>query len=72
MRIASSCAKAKKSTSKLETKVLEGTEDITYSSAEESDYDRTGKETVQIPPTKLKETAANTLAPADEEWGRWE
>ena len=21
---------------------------------------------------KLKETAANTLAPADEEWGRWE
>jgi len=22
--------------------------------------------------TKLKNTAANTLAPADEEWGRWE
>jgi hypothetical protein len=25
----------------------------------------------QMPHTKLKETAANTLAPADEEWGKW-
>jgi hypothetical protein len=28
--------------------------------------------TAQIPHTKLKETAANNLAPAaDEEWGKW-
>jgi hypothetical protein len=35
---------------------------------------RPGRETTvtQMPHTKLKETAANTLAPADEEWGRWE
>ena len=38
-----------------------------------SDSDsRLGRETAQIPHTKLKETAANTLAPADDEWGRWE
>lgn len=32
---------------------------------------RFGKVTVQMSHTKLKETVANTLAPADEEWGRW-
>ena len=33
---------------------------------------RLGRETAQTPHTKFKETAANTLALADEEWGRWE
>ena len=32
--------------------------------------ERLGKEKEQIPHTRLKETAANTLAPA-KEWGRW-
>jgi hypothetical protein len=30
------------------------------------------RETAQMTHTKLKEKMANTLAPADEEWGRWE
>jgi hypothetical protein len=33
---------------------------------------RLGRETAEMTHTKLKETAADTLAPADEEWGRWE
>ncbi|KAF8151626.1 hypothetical protein B0H34DRAFT_728357 [Crassisporium funariophilum] len=30
-----------------------------------------GREREETPHRKLKDTAANTLAPAEEEWGRW-